>query len=133
MKVDFGLYQVFNILLACVSPCIWGGAMVVLYPFRQLTSYSWMVFAAAGLLFLIGAASACLSVSQLTGIPKPQDHMNLLYFWQGFSLVGRVATGLLAVGIWLSFRDLRDRLEMLTDIVEGRDGELPAGDFGRGY
>ena len=104
----------------------------MLYPFRQLTSYSWMVFAAVGILFLTGAASACLSAAQMTGTWKPQDHMNLLYFWQGLSLVGRVATGLLAVGIWLSFRDLRDRLDMLTDIVGGRGEELPAGDFGRG-
>jgi hypothetical protein len=133
MNAEFGLYQMFYILLACVSPCIWGGAFTVLYPFRRLTSYSWMVFSAVGILFLSSSVSACLNLAQLTGNFQPLDQMNLLYFWQGLDFVGRLATGLLAVGMWLSFRDLRDRLEMLTDIVEGRESPMPEGDFGRGF
>ena len=43
MDGQFNLHQMFQILLACISPCIWGGALAVLYPFRRLTAYSWMV------------------------------------------------------------------------------------------
>ncbi len=133
MNVDFGLYQMFHTLLAFVSPCIWAGALTVLYPFRRLASSSWMVFSAVGILFLSSAVSACLAAVQLSGNVAIVDQMNLLYFWQGLSFVEQLATGLLAVGIWLSFRDLRDRLDMLTDIVEGREIAFPSDNFGRGF
>lgn len=133
MNADSGLYQMFQILQTGISPCIWGGALTVLFPFRRLTSFSWMVFSAVGILFLLSSLGACLTAAQMTGDFQPDDPMNLVYFWQGLSFVSRLATGLLAVGIWLSFRELRDRLEMLTDIVEGRESDMPADDFGRGF
>lgn len=100
MNADFGLFQMFHALLAFVSPCIWDGALTVLYPFRRLASCSWMVFSAVGMLFLSSAVSACLTAAQLSGNFQPVDQMNLLYFWQGLGFVEQLATALLAVGIW---------------------------------
>ena len=82
-------------------------------------------------MFLISCVYAFLMIAQLT------DRLDLgetiIYVYEGLNLVHKMATCLLVVGVWLSFRDLRDRVDMLTDIVEGQGGETPAGNFGRGY
>ena len=65
MNEPFDFARVFYIVMACVSPCIWGLAVTILYPYRRLTSTSGLVALACGILFLASGLSACIAVAQV--------------------------------------------------------------------
>ncbi|MBC8291324.1 MAG: hypothetical protein H8E37_13515 [Planctomycetes bacterium] len=121
--------------MACISPCIWGGGVTVLYPFRRLTSSAWMIVAGCGILFLASSVSACLTVAQVGGNMMFQggDPKLIVLMYQGLNVIYKLAACLLVLGMWRSLRDLRGRVDMLSDVVERGGNEVPEGDFHSGF
>lgn len=134
MNEPFDFAKVFYIVMACVSPCIWGLAVTILYPYRRLTSTSWLVALACGMLFLTSGVSACAMVAQMSGEGLLRDNpMLIANLYQAINVVYKLAAAMLVIGVWRSFRDLRSRLDLLSDVVEQHGGEVLDGDFRSGF
>ena len=59
--------------------------------------------------------------------------MFIANLFQGINVVYKLAAAMLVIGVWQSFRDLRSRLDLLSDVVEDRGGEVLDGDFRSGF